>query len=306
MRLALIPIGVALVFGLLLLPRHAPPESVPLPIPDARALARTAAADHELAERARREPLPGAVRALGSAMRDFHFLEGRSAEPSEIGQARKSVDEALVDALAGGDGPLLELRAVQLESFLDEVRRFESTGDQSAELLALSGGFVRAMTAEGWCEGHTLLPREPELRTMYKQMWNAFLGFEQRPAFQLSIDEQRAAQAFSLSHPHPSRAMREALAAARRGASDAKTCRAIDEAERHAVESWRLEHVKAIAAIDPAYPADYALGVARYRNGDYAAAAASFRRWLNDHPDGPLALRAQNNLRAAADAERVE
>jgi TolA-binding protein len=246
------------------------------------------------------------VRALGSAIRDFHVLEARSAEAPEFGQARKRVDEALIEALATGDEPLLALRAVQLESFLEEVQRFEATGDQSAELLAVSGGFVRAMTAEGWCEGHTLLPRGPELRTMFKQMWSTFLGFDRRGAFQPSLDEQRAAQAFSLSYPHPSRAMREALAAARRGAPDAKTCKAIDEAERHAVESWRLDHVKAIAAIDPAYPADYALGVANYRSGDYGVAVASLRRWLNDHPEGPLTLRAQNYLRAAADAERVE
>ena len=59
MWLALVPLGVALVLGVLLLPRSAPPESVPLPIADAHALERIAAdADHQLAELARHEPLP--------------------------------------------------------------------------------------------------------------------------------------------------------------------------------------------------------------------------------------------------------
>ena len=308
MRLALVPVGAAIVLGLLLLPRHAPPESIPLPVPDARALARATAGDHALAEHARHEALPGAVRALGSAMRDFHSLEARAttADAFQLGQARRRVDEALIDALAGGDAPLLALRAAELEAFLEEVRRFEATGEQSPELQALSGAFVRAMTAEGWCEGHTLLAREAELRTMYKQMWNAFLGFERRPGFEPSLDELRVLYAFSLSHAHPSKPMRDALAAARRGARDAKACQAIAEAERMAVESWRLEHVKSLAAIDSAYPADYALGVASYRHGDYDASVAAFRRWLHDHPEGPLTLRAQNYLRAAADADRVE
>jgi hypothetical protein len=308
-RLALVPIGAALVLGLLLVPRHTPPESVPLPVPDTRALARTAAADHALAERARHEGLPGAVRALGSAMRAFHSLEAQSAEARELGAARRSVDEALIAVLGSDshdDGPLLELRAVQLEAFLEEVRRFEASDTSSAELAALSGGFVHAMTAEGWCDGRVLLPREAELRTMYKQMWNAFLGFEHRPGFEPTLDEQRAFYAFSLSHEHPTKAMRDAIAAARRGARDERACQAISEAELLAVESRRLEHVKSLAAIDPEYPADFALGVAGYRQGDFAASVAAFRRWLHDHPEGPLSLRAQNYLRAATDAARVE
>jgi hypothetical protein len=304
--LALIPFTVAAVFGLLLVPRRAPPESIPVPIVDSSALARTQAADRELSERARREPLPGAVRALGSATRGYHTLEAAGAGPSQLGEARSQVDAALIEALRGGDAPLLELRATQLEGFVTEVQRFERTGEQSPELTALAGPFVRAMTAEGWCDGHDLAPPESALRAMYKQMWNAFLGFDRKPGFEPTLDEVRALYAFYLGQHHTSRGMREALAAARRGAHDAKACTAIDEAARVGAASWRLEHVKTIAAIDPAYPGDYALGVASFGHGDYAASVAAFRRWLHDHPEGPLALRAQNYLRAAADADRAE
>jgi hypothetical protein len=141
---------------------------------------------------------------------------------------------------------------------------------------------------------------------MFKQMWNALLGLEARPELAPTLDEQRALYAFYLAHPRPPKAMRDALSTARRGARDAAACAAIDEAARGAAETWRLERIARLAAIDPAYPADYARGVASYRRGDFGASAQSFRRWLRDHPDGPLALRAQNFLRAAADAERVE
>jgi len=306
MSLALVPLGVALVLGVLLLPRRAAPESVPLPIPSATQLARIADADHVRAERARREPLPGPVRALGSSLREFHTLEARDADNRELYAARHAVDEAFADAVHGGIEPLLDLRAVQLEGFLDEMHRFESTGEQTSELKALAGAFVRSLTVEGWCDGRSVAPDDDALRTMFKQMWNAFLGLEGQAEMAPALDEQRALFAFYLSHAHPPKAMREALEAARRGARDATACTGIREAERAATESWRLERIARLAAIDPSYPTEYARGVASYRRGDFGASAQAFRAWLREHPEGPLALRAQNYLRAAANAERVE
>lgn len=304
--LALVPLGVAFVLGVLLLPRRTAPESVPLPVADGRVLARIAAADHARAERARREPLPASVRALGSAIRDFHTLEARDADRRELYEARRAVDAALLDALRLGSEPLLELRAVELEGFLDEVHRFTSGAEESAELKALAGAFVRSLTADGWCDGHTIAPDDSTLRTMFKQMWNGLLGQDANMELAPSIDEQRVLYAFYLSHAHPSKTMREALEAARRGARDASACAGIDEAARAAAESWRLERIARLALIDPSYPAEYARGVLSYRRGDFGASARSFRAWLRDHPDGPLALRAHNFLRAASDAERVE
>jgi hypothetical protein len=279
---------------------------MPLPIADAGAIARVVLADHQLAERARLEPLPGRVRALGSAIRDFHVLEARGADARALGDARRMVDLALIDALQGGTDDLRSLRAVQLEAFLGEVRLFTTTGEQSTELQALAGGFVRSMRGEGWCDEHALTPTTAVLRVMFKQMWNAFLDLDERKEMAPTLDEQRMLYAFYLSHPHPSRSMRDAIASARRGAHDAKACRALVEAERVATESWRLERIARIAALDPAYPADYARGIATFRRGEYKASAAAFRKWLDVHPDGALALRAQNFLRAAADADQVE
>ena len=306
MWLALVPIGAAAAFGVLLLPRSAVPEWLPLPIVDARAVAKTIAADHDLAESARRDPLASPIRALGSALRAFHALEAHDADAHAMAQARRDLDAAIVSATDGGDGSLLSLRAAQLEGFLEQVRQLESTGVPSPELEALGGSFLRTMIGEGWYQGGVLVPGEVELRAMYKQMWNGLLGFERRPGFEPSIDELRALYAFYLSHPRPSRAMRGALAAARRGARNAKACQGVAEAEHMAIEASLVQRVKNLSAIDPMYPADYALGIAAYRHGDYADSAAAFRRWLEAHRDGPLAIRAQNYLRAASAAERVE
>jgi hypothetical protein len=304
--LAVVPVAVALVFGFLLAPRRSQPDAIPLPLANPREMARVEHADHELAERGRREPLAGPVRALGSAIRQFHRLEARDSDARTLGEARRAVDSALIDAIPGGSEGLLELRAIELEGFLDEVHRFERTGEQSDELYSLAGGFVRSMTSEGWCDGHSLAPTLPALRVMFKQMWNSFLGLESRRELEPTLDEQRVLYAFYLSRPHPSRGSRDAIAAARRGARDATACRAAAEAERAALESWRLERITRLAAIDPVYPADYARGVASFRRGDYGAAANAFRSWLSAHADGPLALRAQNYLRAAVDANRTE
>jgi hypothetical protein len=306
MVLALIPASVALTFGVLLVPRRATPDLVPLPSPDARALARAESTDRELARQALESPLPGPVRALGSALREFHTREARDADPRELAEARRAVDEALVAALGAGEGHLVALRAAELEAFVREVRRFEASGEESVELRALGGAFVRTMRSEGWCEGHTLAVPEEALRPMYKEMWSTFLGLEKRPALALALDEQRALYAFTIAHAQPARSMRQALDAARRGARDAKACLAIGEAERNATEARRLERIARIGAIDPRYPTEYARGIASYRRGDYAASAQSFRAWLRDHPDGPFTLRAENFLRAAVDAARID
>jgi hypothetical protein len=304
--LVLIPIAVAVLFSMLLLPRRGVPDSVPVPIPDGRELERVATRDRDLAEQARREALPGPVRALGSAIRAYHVFEA-GGDGRDLGRARSDVDAAFFEARQAGEGPLLRLRAVEVESFLVELRRFESTGVESDEIAALAGAFVRSMRIAGWCQGgHTLLPDEAARRAMFKQMWNAFLGLDSTPAFALSLDEQRALYALFLSYPHPSPARRDSLERARRGAHDARACQALVEAERAATEEWRIDRIGRLASIDPTYPAAYAHGVASFRRGDYMVAARDFQAWLTAHPDGELSLRAQSFLRAAAGPAQVE
>jgi hypothetical protein len=305
LRLATVPVGVAILLGMLLLPRAGDADSIPLPIPDATMLAREAAADRDRAAAARRESLPGPVRQLGSAIRDFHRLEIHRDERAVVA-ARALVDDALVAALPGGDEPLLRLRAVQLEGFLAEVHAFERSGAESVELTELAGTFLQAMRNEGFCENHTIVASDAALVAMFKQMWNTFLGLQERKAFELSLDEQRALYALYLDHALPTPEAREALDSARRGAHDERTCEALAEAVTAAVESRRLERIAKLAIFDPAYPAAYARGVANLRRRKFTLAADAFRTWLIAHPDGPLSLRAQTFLRTALAGQRGE
>ncbi|MGH7440888.1 MAG: hypothetical protein ACRENE_34865 [Polyangiaceae bacterium] len=304
--LMLLPLCAALVFGVLLLPWAPTPEGVPVPSPDAAALRRVVDADRAAAARAVAEPLPGAVRSLGSALRAYHTLEASQASEGELAVARAAVDGQLPGAFGAGDDALVTLRAVQLEGFLAEVEQFESTGRPSSELDALAGSFVRSMTREGWAEGHSFMASVPVLRVMFKEMWDRFLGLENRPPFAPTLDEQRALYAFYLSHPHLGSTARERVEALRRGARDAKDCAAANSLERRGREKWRLERVARIAALDPGYPGDYARGIASYGAGAFEESAEAFRTWLRAHPSGPYTLRAQAFLRAAVLASRVD
>jgi TolA-binding protein len=306
LALAVVPLGVSLLLGMLVLPRRAMPDALPLPIADPQSLRHALELDAELATSARASPLPGAVRALGSALRDFHTLEVTGGQEAQLAKARQAIDKALVDAQAAGDQRLLELRAVQLEAFRAEVARFVSTGLESPELGALSGSFVRSMRSEGWCEGHRLELTAPELGALFKQMWNTLLGVDERQPFELSLDERRTLYALRLAHPRLSARAREAIGAAKRAAKGERECKTIEQSERKAVERWSLDHIRRLAALDPEYPAAYARGVAHLRGGSFGEASDAFREWLSAHPDGPLALRARSYLRWASRAAQVE
>ena len=307
MWLALVPMVVAVTLGVLLLPRQALPDGVPLPVPDGDALERSAAADHGLAELARSQPLPPRVRELGSAIRTYHLLEAGGAGGTDpMSKAHAALQATVTAARPDGDDAILRLRAVQLESFLQEVDRFELAGAQSEELASVAGNFVASMQIEGWYDGHSLAASEGALRAMFKEMWNRLLGLDREPAFQVPLDEERALYALYLSRPHPAASAREAIAAARRGAGDARACDAVIEAERVAVETWRIDRIARLSAIDPTYPAAYARGVANLRRGEFLHAADDLGAWLRAHPDGPLALRARSYLRSAIAATQIQ
>jgi hypothetical protein len=299
--LGLLPLGVAIVLGVLILPRATPADDVPIPVADGFALAAARRADARLAQTS----LSPEVRALGSALRAYQTLEAQQGidpylTPVKLSDARTAIDQAF-QALppAGRDEALLALRAVQLQGFLAELRVFEQTGNETPELQALAGGFVRRMRDVGWCSaGHTLAMNEDVRRTMFKLEWDTLLNID-HPGFPPSLDEQRELFAFYIRHPHAAESTRKRIDEARAVAPSARACAQLDEAEVMAAEEWRLEKVRHFAAMDTTYPAAYAIGVARYRHRDYEASVQSFREWLTQHPDGPWTIRARNHLRAA-------
>jgi hypothetical protein len=304
--LASVPLGVALLAGCLLLPRSAVPDDVPLPLRDTIALARIAAQDHALAEEARRSPLDADVRAVGSALRALNEIRPDETSPELLVHARKStLDGAVSSALAAhGAHPMLELRAVELETFLAEIARFEASGLVSVEMDALGNGFVSRMRAAGWVREHKVLLDDAQRRAAFKMMWNATVSVDNVREFALSPHETRAMYELYLARPHPSESALTALASARRGARDAKACDALAAGERVESERWRIDKIQKLARIDPEYPTSFALGISNYRRGSFAAAAESFRDWIREHPSGRYALRARNYLKASIEADR--
>lgn len=305
--LALVPVGLFVTMGALMIPRSAPPVDTPLPEIDERALDAVTHEDAMRVAAAKTTRLPGDVLALGSAIRAFNALQGGAAKATEEDAvaARAAIDDArtLLGTRETGPSDLLTLRAVQLDAFLGEVGRFEETGVVSPNLEELGGAFIDRMRDAGWVTGsnHVLLT-QAQRRAAFKVVWNAVAGVDQLLLFQLTLDEQRALYTLYLAHPHVAEGQRTALEAQRAAAKTEAACDRVDFDERRSLEMWRVEKIKRLGALDPTYPTAFALGGAYYRAGRYDLSIESYRSWLAAHPEGPLALRAQNHLRAAVTA----
>jgi TolA-binding protein len=128
---------------------------------------------------------------------------------------------------------------------------------------------------------------------------NAIVGVEALPAFQLTLDEQRALYTLYLTRPNVSELQQRNLDAMRRASSTPDGCAKAAAEDRRARELWRAEKIRKLGAIDPSYPTMYALGIAYFRAGSYDQASDAFRSWIDAHPDGPWTNRARNHLKAS-------
>ncbi len=302
--LALVPVTVCVLLLALMMPRAAKPDSVPLPDVDERAVAAVVKADRARAAQARASRLPQDILAVGTAFRAVQAADAHARGPDDEASynARTELREALsVVRRRASAAELVSLRAVQLEAFLEEVRRFEATGETSRELEELAGAFVERMRAVGWVEDHRMVPDESQLRVAYKTMWNAVVG-EGTPELALTLDEHRVLYGLYLSRPHPPETRRAELEAERKAAKSDVECERAAVNARRATEKWRADKIRQLGRIDPSYPTDYALGVAYFRGDQHDLAVKSFRTWLDAHPDGPWSLRARNHLKAAVEA----
>jgi hypothetical protein len=162
------------------------------------------------------------------------------------------------------------------------------------------------MRAEGWCEGHALALSEEQLRVLYKQMWANVVGGATRPPFALTIDEQRVLSGLFLARPRLPPSRQASIDLDRAGAKSDRECASVEAAERRAMEQWLIDRITRLSVVDPEYPAAYARGVAHFQGGSFVPAMRDFRQWLQDHPDGPLALRARGYLRAAEHVGALE
>ncbi|WP_437323860.1 hypothetical protein [Sorangium sp. So ce381] len=315
--------------AVLAVPRSVEPAELPLPLADARALARVRDADTTRAREAEELGLDTEVRELGSAVRAFGLVDADADHTeAELLAARARVSGAVGPALAQGDEAVLRLRAYQLRAFVREVRRFEATGEASDELRELGGDFVGLLRRNAWLEQGAAQRGGGEgarrvamdgvvLGVLFKKRWSAIVGVQREP-FAPALDEERALFKFLLAHPTVAARSAQALpappdeeTAARLeqagGSGPRAPAAALRAAEaRRAEEQYRLKKIDEIAALDPSYPRHLARGVTLYRLGSFMQSAEAFRSHLDQHPDGAYTLRAQNYLRAALERAREE
>lgn len=301
--LALIPVTAAVFGFLLMMPRAVPPEDVPLPQVDVRALAATRQDDKNRASGADAKRLDGDILLVGTALRQLNKAAATNAYPDDVSKALEAVREsarAVVahDAARGFDA-LRTLRAWQLEAFLAEVARFEASGKVTAELVELGGAFVERMTSAGWIEQNHVVMDEDQRRVAFKLVWASTIGAEQVPGLALTLDEQRVLYTLYLTHPHAPESEHRSYEKVRRAATTDDECAKTIAKESIAAEQWRAEKIKRLGEIDRSYPTAYALGVSYYRAGRYEQSVEQFRIWTTQHPEGPLSIRAKNHLKAA-------
>lgn len=298
--LALIPLAVAVLLAALMLPRAVPPDEVPLPTIDQRALGQTSDADDARVRRVKATPLSAEVRSVGSAIRAFNLAEADGTDAVVIGHARDDVNAARRVAVAAGKlEDLLDLRALEMQQFLAEVRAYENGGAISHELTQLGGTFIQRITRAQWCVGRRLLMNDAVRRVAFKLTWNKVLYVDSDPHFAITLDETRLLYSFYFKHPHPLEAQRPMLAAIRAAVHDSASERHADDTLQMAMGGWLLPKIDELAKVDPTYPEPLGRAAALYMHHDYAAAATLYESWLEAHPNGPWALRVQNHLRAA-------
>lgn len=300
--LASIPVGIALLLGLLMFPRAAAPTDVPLPDVDQRSLDAVVRADAARAKAARENRLSSDVLAVGSLIRSLNeAVHADSREETE--RLRIELDHAIsMIPRAELAERMIALRSIQLDQFLVELTRFEETGTESQDLAGLAGAFVRRMRDAGWIDENRLVFDEFERRVVFKIAWNTVTGLDKADAMQPTLDELRVLYRLYLRSPHPTELQRLALVHERRSARTQADCdRYVLNAQR-ATEAWRGDKIRTLGEIDPTYPTQYALGVSFYLQGNYDAAIDSFRKWIDAHPDGRWSVRARNHLKAALSA----
>ena len=152
------PVGVvllvvALLCVLIAYPLPSLPDDIPRPVPKWTELTNISELDaRRAAELASNRP-DFDVRALGEAVRTYGAADA-DGDKERAGGALRLIAERIPPAIAQGPEVVLKLRAYELSVFLTEVARFEKTGEESAELRELGGGFVAMIQRAGW-----LVPR---------------------------------------------------------------------------------------------------------------------------------------------------
>lgn len=284
-QLGVLAVVIAWGSAVLMVPRTALPDRVPLPRVAPAAREAIVRRDRDLAARATTRPLELAVRRLGADVREIGRAEaGSGTAPGElVERTRKDAS----DAVARTPDQVLELRAYQTELFTKAVYAWAASGKDSADLLDLGGAVRDLLPTNGWTatEGKRtrIVIDELALRAFFKRRWDSLAGLS-GAAFALDVDETRAVIAFQIER---SSSLLDAAA------------NAGQLVEGNPETTSLLDHVRELGELDPTYPFRFAEGVVHFKSANYTAAVDAFSRFLQATPDGPYALRARNYMKAA-------
>ncbi len=284
-QIGVLAIVIAWGSALVIVPRSAAPEAIPLPAVAPANRTAILRRDGALAARAKSRPLELAVRKLGADLRSLGRAEAAEGTSPSYLLDRARADA--VEAVAKSPDQVLELRAYQTDLFAKALYAWAATGKSSADLVELGGSIIALLPSIGWVRSERGRTRitidELALRAVFKKRWDAIAGFE-GPAFALDLDEERAKAAFAIT-----RAWRQLEDAAATGEMEAGSPRT----------QSLVEHIEELGRVDPSYPTRFAIGVVRLKSTEYVAALDAFSRYLTTSPDGPYAVRARNYMKAA-------
>jgi tetratricopeptide (TPR) repeat protein len=270
----------------LTIPRSITPIDIPEPRLDPGALHHIERIDADLAASADRDRLDVDVLKLGTELFAFGLADARGDDEA-LATARRDVLDASHRALRVGVAPVLALRAHHLRSFLQEMARYDVTGEESHKLHEVAGGIIHRLEHNGWVDvtraHHRVLPDATVLAILFKKHWNEVAGVS-GPPFDSTLPEARAFYRFLIAHP---------------ALPDSAGSPGLLDARSSITGQYRLKKLDELSALDPDYPVQLARGVVYYQLGRFPLAVEAFRRHLEARPDGPYTFRAQNYLRAA-------
>jgi hypothetical protein len=263
---------------LVVLPRPTHPGILPLPEVDQNAANKVEQQDRVRALRARDGHLSKDVRAVGELFRraglmmfDQHF-----------------VDDQLILSLranaqtlnrTGHAEELLDLRGLQAELFVDEIRRWEhqlsqtaSSASPSPDLQELGGSFAK-IAPDAWiAEDGRLVLSTSELKLLFRAHWAEMTGLLKTPPFALSLNELRHYFRTLLLYP------------------------ATNDRSAGGQALHRLASAQALSRLDPDYPTALAIGIFELQRGRPSVAAQSFESFIKSSPNGPWSNIARSHL----------
>lgn len=263
---------------LVITPRPTSPQVLPLPDVDQSFKQEVETEQKTRAQRARGGYLSKEVRAVGEQVRraGLMMFQTQSAQSQLMTSLQKDAhDLANTDKIE----ELLDLRALQAELFLFEVRAWEGQQQEvgkvvepSRALQELGGGFARVAALPWFSDSRKIRLDDDELRLLFRVHWGTLTALGTEAPFNLSLEELRRYYQTLLRHP-PASSM-----------------------DVFTQSSLQLSFALALGKVDPDYPTALSAGILQIRMGQFEQARGSLESFLQENPRGPWFNIARNHL----------